>query len=613
VPAEMLSHVLNVTAGTTTKSKVLLKENVGFACNSDYINEQHESVLWNSDGSSLIVADFRLFNIVEIATRLGIGQYEDSNFSLYVLLRAYECWGEGMLDYLDGEYAFAIWDTRQKRLFAARDPFGIKPLFYFSDSKRFVFGSEPKQILILPGVPIEPDHIVIGEFLFNNFEDLGRTFFAGVRRLKPGHYLTGSIGSVQQSRYWDPNPDQQLYLNNPSRYIEQFRTLFNRAVEKRLRSKYAIAAQLSGGMDSTSVVSAAANAYREKSKNQASFETISAAFPDMECDESSYIDAICKCIPFANHRLFPIDEPILGDLDSEFWWIDSPMVDLQRGLFKACINVLSDSNARLLLTGIGGDELVHEEYYLRDIAKSHRYFRLIKECLLSSRNSWNSIWYLLSDALRASIPTGLKSQYREFNPPKQWMPPVWANSEFVREYGTFPKVEAYPDQEYPSLTQALIVRSVTHPHLCWGLEGVRARYAHHGVDVSHPFLDRELVEFVLQIPFDMRMPGGQWKYLLKSAFKKELPPEILNRRKKTRFDSFNQVVLKKNWKDLERILFSNCEWESGYFVSCELARQQFQSFSGERLKDINFVADTWKITCLELWMRQLPRYTKLSK
>jgi len=610
VDAETLARVLNVTAnGALGEVSTTIRQGVGFACVSGHDDKHRESLLWDANRKLLIVADLRLFNAEDVARRLGVQKSQEPKLELKLLLTGYERWGERLLDYVDGEYAFVIWDDQKKKLFAARDPFGTKSLFYVTDASRFMFGSEPKQILVMPGVPVEPDRIVVGEFLFNNFQELERTFFSKVKRLKPGHFLLATSEKVGQFRYWDPDPQKQFYLSHPSEYLERFRELFDQAVAKRLHSNHSIAAQLSGGMDSTSIVVSAGKIFREKAENTGLFETLSGSFPGLECDESSYIDAVCRQIPFKNHRLKPLSENITENLDEEYWWCDSPMADLQRGLFEQCANVLAASQTHLLLTGIGGDEVAHEEYYLRDIAKSHQFYALIKEAFLLSRNSWNSYWYLLSDALRSSFPAGLKNFYRKFNPPKQWIPPEWINPKYVMEYNRFPAAEVYPNNTYSSFTQELVVRSVTHPHLCWGLEGVRARYLHHGVDVSHPFLDRELVEFTMQIPVEKRKPNGRWKYLLRNTFHGDLPPEILNRRRKTRFDSYNRSVLIQHKSVLEQKLYAGEDWKSEEFISREGAYQHFQSFSDDKLKDINFVTDTWKITCLELWLRQLPRYT----
>ena len=165
VDAETLARVLNVTAnGALGEVSTTIRQGVGFACVSGHDDKHRESLLWDANRKLLIVADLRLFNAEDVARRLGVQKSQEPKLELKLLLTGYERWGERLLDYVDGEYAFVIWDDQKKKLFAARDPFGTKSLFYVTDASRFMFGSEPKQILVMPGVPVEPDRIVVGEF-----------------------------------------------------------------------------------------------------------------------------------------------------------------------------------------------------------------------------------------------------------------------------------------------------------------------------------------------------------------------------------------------------------------------------------------------------------------
>ena len=128
--------------------------------------------LWLPDKSCAIVADARLYNRKQLKDKIGslINWYIGEPSDAALILAAYAKWGTDLLDHVDGDFAFAIWDAKRKRVFAAKDPFGVKPFFYYWSPHRFLFGSEAKQILINPNVSVEPDNMIVGEYLFYNFE-----------------------------------------------------------------------------------------------------------------------------------------------------------------------------------------------------------------------------------------------------------------------------------------------------------------------------------------------------------------------------------------------------------------------------------------------------------
>jgi len=205
--------------------------------------------LWLPDKSCAIVADARLYNGKQLIENLGgfIDWCRAETSDAAIILSAYLKWGVNLLDRIDGDFAFAIWDSKKDRVFAAREPFGVKPFFYNWRSKCFIFGSEPKQILLHPEISTEPDNMIVGEYLFNNFDDINRTFFKQVSRLKPSHYLLATKNSVKQIRYWNPDPDNETIYPNPDDYLKRFKELFVDSVRKRLTNSHTVAAQLSGG------------------------------------------------------------------------------------------------------------------------------------------------------------------------------------------------------------------------------------------------------------------------------------------------------------------------------------------------------------------------------
>ncbi len=179
---------------------------------------------------------------------------DDSDAEL--VLRAYECWGEDCPNRLLGDFAFAIWDARNQRLFCARDYVGVKPFYYHRSASFFAFGSEIRAVLALDAVPRRLNESRLADFLVEELdrEDEESTFYQDVQRLPAGHSLTVSPGRFAVRDYWNLKAPPVLKLGSLREYGEAFREIFVDAVRCRLRSTHPVGSTLSGGIDSSSVV-----------------------------------------------------------------------------------------------------------------------------------------------------------------------------------------------------------------------------------------------------------------------------------------------------------------------------------------------------------------------
>lgn len=591
-----------------------VRDNVGFGYAKLVLNKSEageKQPLWLPDKSCAIVADARLYNRKELRDKVGtlVNWYKGEPSDAAIILSSYIKWGVELLDHIDGDFAFAIWDAKKKRVFAAKDPFGVKPFFYYWSPRRFFFGSEAKQILINSEVPVEPDHMIVGEYLFYNFEDVGRTFFKGVNRLKPAHYVLADHSGEKQIRYWNPNPQKEILYPKREDYIERFKELFRDAVYKRLISSYPVASQLSGGVDSSSIVVAAGDIYKNNGVDLPNFETLSAIFRDLPCDETVYIDSVSRSVPFNNHKFCPLDEPLTDGLLDDIKEIDSPFADIQRGTFLNCARSMTQRGAKILLTGLGGDELTYEEYYLRDLAIRGKYLHLLSEAWKGKRYTQKSYSWLLMDSLRAAAPQSIKNLYRKIRKHNKWVPSSWANKDFVSVYNSSPESPELPDLGFNSKTQEAVFTFLNFPNICWALEALECHSAYKGFEVRHPFFDRPLAEFVLSIPLEMRAPNGQWKYLLRGSLADELPKEVMDRGRKTIFNSYSNYIFEQGESQLRNIIFDSQDWASKFYISRENAIRLFDSFVMEdEIKsswDSNLL---WRITTLELWLRNFSCY-----
>lgn len=177
-----------------------------------------------------------------------------------VLLAAYEKWQQQLLDHLLGDFAFTIWDKERQSLFLARDHMGRRPLFYHQGRGWFAFASMPAGLLALPEIPMAPDEERVRDLLLLLRDSSEHSYFAGIKRLLPGHYaLLRADCTLSSRRYWEPPTEERIYFKSDDDYVEAFLEILEEAVRCRLRSTGGIASQLSAGFDSATISSIAAH------------------------------------------------------------------------------------------------------------------------------------------------------------------------------------------------------------------------------------------------------------------------------------------------------------------------------------------------------------------
>ena len=272
------------------------------------------------------------------------------------VVQAYETWGEDCVDHLIGDFALAIWDKRKRRLFCARDHFGVKPFFYARVGNSFIF-SNTLNVLRLDGrVSDELNETAIADYLESGFnQDLSTTVFRDIQRLPGGHTLTVANGSITTRRYWTPAVKNEIRFPKPEDYVERFKELLATAVRDRLRTDR-VAISMSGGLDSTSLA-VVARGLLEPAKVQAFTTVYDSLIPDQERHYST-IAAASLGIPIQHlnaddYSLF--EERQAGDLDVAEPFLLGPFA----GQFNDLLRLMA-AHGRVALTGYDGDALMSE-------------------------------------------------------------------------------------------------------------------------------------------------------------------------------------------------------------------------------------------------------------
>ncbi len=302
------------------------------------------------DESLAVVFNGEIYNFPELRQELGQKGYAFRTHSdTEVLLHGYHAWGADLLGKLNGMFAFAIWDERNKRLFAARDRLGKKPFYYHSTAGAFLFASEMKSILAEPEVRRETDPAAIDDYFSFGYIPAPRTIFSDIRKLRPGHYLTWEAGSLKVAQYWDVSYAPNRDCKTEDDYADKLEELLTAAVKRRLISDVPLGAFLSGGIDSSTIVGLMAKVAGEPVR------TFTVGFEDQAFSETD--DARKLAGAFGTlHREQIVKPDALSVLPDLVWHFDEPFAD-SSAVPTYYVSQAARREVTVILSGDGGDEL----------------------------------------------------------------------------------------------------------------------------------------------------------------------------------------------------------------------------------------------------------------
>src|SRR5450759_488270 len=241
-------------------------------------------------GNLCLTLDGRVDNRKELRVALeskGCAPRTDTDAEL--VLRAYECWGEDCPQHIIGDFAFAIWDGRNRKLLCARDLLGVRPFYYHFDGRAFTFSSELRPLLEMPGFERRLNPGMLGEYLCDNVTSLEETLYQNILRLPPAHRLVLQDDALHIARYFQFDPGKSIRYASDDEYAEHFFDVFREVVSCRLRSQAPVALFLSGGLDSCSILGMAGQLVREGAITNGQLAAYTLAFSDPSADERTYV------------------------------------------------------------------------------------------------------------------------------------------------------------------------------------------------------------------------------------------------------------------------------------------------------------------------------------
>jgi asparagine synthase (glutamine-hydrolysing) len=452
-----------------------------------------------------------------------------------LVLTAFERWGAACFERLVGDFAFVLWDGAARRLIAARDHLGIRPLHYATDGRAWFLASRTDQ-LRRAGFGRTIDETMVGDFLIGRIDAPSRTFYQGIHRLPPGHLLELSAGNdIIVRAYWTPPWDRTLSYRHESEYTEHFAGLFKTAVGCRLTPDGPAGLLLSGGLDSTAIAVSASEA-GASALALGPLPTITATFEEIhEPHESQQARRIVDEHKLEGHFVAGDPAWTFGLAESARASWDEPLEGMYVITLRRLIAGAREQGVRVLLTGFGGDlVLTGNYYYLYELLAAHRWSACRRE--LASYPLWRRAW-LAVNYMATPLLLGRPRQPRPYEIPR-WIPQGFA-TRIDLPARRRPAVPLLPTASVSQRAEAQAINIVEHStRLLWQQsEGLRA-----GIELRHPFLDRRLFEFLLRVPVTQKIVHGRPKTLLRQAVPAAVIPASRAPRMRRRLEDGMQAV-----------------------------------------------------------------------
>ncbi len=489
-----------------------------------------------------ITADVRLDNREELAGRLG--QPEQGTGDGAMILLAYLRWGERCLEYLRGDFAFAIWDPREATLFCARDQTGMRQLIYHhTPGKIFAFATEPRALVRHPEVPLEINEARVGDFLEHlEAHDLESTFYSGLYKLPPAHALILAKDGLRMSRYWRLEPQPLLQLRSDADYAAAFRKVLADAVRPRLRSPEPVGCMLSGGLDSGSVAAIAAGLTEQS--GQAPLKTFSATTDDPECEEANAIRA-CLAIEHIDPTLVSLKdfERYRAALTQAAEEIEEPF-DWYMNIIRAVYLAAQAKGIKVMLDGVGGDTTLGTGSVVTSYLNERRFLSALRE-MRGDRRFWGEAapsWLANSKALlRSVLPEPIRdarrNRYRkamlaELAKDAPLVPDCAARIDMHRR-----RLEYFETIAEPTDPDERKAKRPLHPHVIVARERYDRVASAFGIEPRDPFLDLRMIDFCLSLPTEQLQKYGWPKLVMRRAMNGMLPDRVLWRTGRMHFGS----------------------------------------------------------------------------
>ena len=485
--------------------------------------EDGNQPMHNEDDNLTLVFNGEIYNFKALREELIAKKHDFANHSdSEVLLHGYESYHTDLVNKLRGMFAFAIWNDQEKSLFAARDFFGIKPFFYTIVDGCFVFASEIKSLLQYPGFVKEVDESVLEEYLTFHYSPLEKTFFKGVYRLMPGHYLTYKNGELKIERYFDPMLTPKKHMGSDRQIISQIDKVMSRSVDRHMVSDVEIGAFLSGGVDSSYIAS--------KYTGNKAF-TVGFLNEKNHYSEISYAKELAQKLGLEHHAKIITKEEYWEAVPKAMYHLDEPSGDAA-AIALYFVAQEAAKYVKVVTSGEGSDELFGGyNIYLEPKAlrwmswlpkKVRKAFGALAEKMpkMKGRNYLIRCAKDVEERYVGNVYMFSDEERREL---------------LKRDSGALPTEEVLRPC-YQKVAKLNDMDKMQYLDLNYWLPGDILQKADkmsmaHSLELRVPFLDRDVFELARCLPTGAKVRNHQTKYLFRKATESSLPHESADRRK----------------------------------------------------------------------------------
>jgi len=550
----------------------------------------------NKDGSIWIVFNGEIYNYIELRNELNSYGYKfHTNTDTEVVINAYHHWGENCLDRFNGMWAFALWDKHQKKIFCARDRFGIKPFYYYYDGKRFIFSSEIKQLLVHPINRTLNKKMIYRSMNLNSFLSYhDETFFEKIHSLPHSHYLTIKNNSLIIKQYYDLSIKE--YKNVKPSFndsVMEYDKIFKDSIKLRMRSDVEVGSCLSGGLDSSAIVSIASTLTDKRFKTYSTYYDEGSLF-----DERKWIRIVNKATNSQGYLIEPKVEDFIRDFEYMTFVNDYPLIGPSVISQNYVMKLASENGTTVILDGQGSDEILagynHSFYrYYADLLKSFKLKKFVDEFpnYLKYNKKGNSVEKLLKVLLSLFFNEvaiyNLESKYQINN---------LLSYSYKRE-NIFDKIQNLNTSKLTNFLYNLVMTTMLQTLLHFEDRNSMA----YSIESRVPFLDYRLVEFVFTLPNNYKIHGNYGKYIHRKALGKIAPKEIAERKDKIGFSSPAEIIwLRGSMKPLIDDIFNSGDYKNRDIFNHKLIQKKYKEYLNGNNKNGKFI---WRVITLEQWFR----------
>ena len=571
------------------------------------LSDAGKQPMFSQDHQLAIVFNGEIYNFLEHRPVLEQrGHCFHSKTDTEVILYLYREYGEDCLQYLRGMFAFALWDAQKQQLFLARDRLGKKPLYYYADGQRLVFGSELKCLLEDPMIPKAINYEALADYLLYLYIPAPKTIYRNIFKLPPAHYLVCTRAGIRLQEYWDLSFAHVAADKSEAYFCEKLIEHFHEAVKIRLISDVPLGAFLSGGVDSSGVVAMMAQSLTTPVK------TTSIGFEEKRFNELEYARIVSQQYQ-TEHFERVVKNDALSIIEEIVWHFDEPFAD-SSAVPTYYVSKHAREKVTVALSGDAGDEnFAGYHKYPIDVLEETWRRRIpagVKRWLIAPLAQLYPQWDWLPRYLRAKffLTNLTQSHARAFFRTNTFLTQELQHSLFTADlrqaiagYDPFSVMEHFyrrADTQDPLSRVQYVDLKVLLPDDM--LVKVDRMSMAHALEVRSPMLDHVFMEFVATIPSTLKLHGQEKKYILKKALTPYLPPEILYR-KKQGFESPLDSWFRTNLKALAQETFLSPQaLQRGWFNPQTLNTMWQQHQAKQR----NFGTNFWTLLMLELWYRR---------